>query len=243
MALDIYPAIDLKEGKAVRLFKGDMQSATIYGEALEFAKMFEDMGAKWLHIVDLDGAFAGIPQNLKYIEEILRTTHLQIQIGGGIRNEERIRLYMDLGVSRVILGSIAIKNWEFVKTMAHSYPIAVGIDAREGKVAVQGWAKESDICSSVLAVKFAGSEVQAIICTDIDRDGALSGINVSFTQDIACRSGIYTIASGGFASSNELEIFDENPYISGVIIGKAFYEGKINLKEALALFENKKVKI
>ena len=131
MALDIYPAIDLKEGKAVRLFKGDMQSATIYGEALDFAKKFEDMGAKYLHIVDLNGAFAGKPQNLKVIEQILYSTSLKVQLGGGIRNEESIRTYTQMGVSRVILGSVAMKDWNFTKRMAQVYPIAVGIDARD----------------------------------------------------------------------------------------------------------------
>lgn len=236
MALDIYPAIDLKEGKAVRLFKGEMQSAIVYGEAIDFAKKFEDMGAKYLHIVDLDGAFAGKPQNLNAIEQILQTTSLKVQLGGGIRSEETIKLYAQMGISRVILGSIAIKNWTFVKEMAQIYPIAVGIDARDGKVAAQGWAQESDVDSNELAQKFVGSAVKVIICTDINRDGVLSGINVSFTQNIAASSGIYTIASGGFAHSNELQVLSENPHIGGVIIGKAFYEGKIDLKEILDLY-------
>ena len=236
MALDIYPAIDLKEGKAVRLSKGDMQSATIYGEALDFAKKFEDMGAKYLHIVDLNGAFAGKPQNLKVIEQILYSTSLKVQLGGGIRNEESIRTYTQMGVSRVILGSVAMKDWNFTKRMAQVYPIAVGIDARDGKVATQGWAQESSMDSNELAKKFAGSAVEAIICTDINRDGALSGINVSFTENIASNSGIYTIASGGFASIDELNALSKNPHISGVIIGKAFYEGKIDIKQALRLY-------
>ena len=236
MALDIYPAIDLKDGKAVRLFKGNMQSATIYGEALDFAKKFADMGAKYLHIVDLDGAFAGKPQNLRVIENIVQNTALKVQLGGGIRNEETIRLYTQMGGSRLILGSIALTHWEFVKEMAQGYPIAVGIDARNGKVAAQGWAEESAMDSKDLAQQFAGSPVQAIICTDINRDGALSGINISFTQDVACHSGIYTIASGGFANVDELEILNKNPHISGVIIGKAFYEGKIDLKRALSIY-------
>lgn len=237
MALDIYPAIDLKEGKAVRLFKGDMQSAKVYGEALDFAKSFEDMGAKFLHIVDLDGAIAGNPQNLKYIETIIASTTLQVQVGGGIRDEERIKLYTQMG-ARVILGSIATQNWDFVKVMAESYPVAVGIDSRNGKVATQGWVEESQLDSQSLAEKFAGSAVQAIICTDINRDGALSGINIDWTESIAQSSGIYTIASGGFAGVDELHILNKSPYISGVIIGKAFYEGKINLKEVLQFFRD-----
>lgn len=237
MALDIYPAIDLKDGKAVRLFKGEMQSATIYGEALDFAKNFEDMGAKFLHIVDLDGAIAGIPKNLTYIEKIITSTTLQVQVGGGIRDEERIKLYAQMG-ARVILGSIATQNWDFVKIMAESYPVAVGIDSRNGKVATQGWLEESQIDSQSLAEKFINSAVQAIICTDINRDGALSGINIDWTENIAKTSGIYTIASGGFAGVDELHALDKNPYINGVIVGKAFYEGKINLKEALQFFRD-----
>lgn len=237
MALDIYPAIDLKEGKAVRLFKGDMQSAKVYGKALDFAKSFEDMGAKFLHIVDLDGAIAGNPQNLKYIETIIVSTTLQVQVGGGIRDEERIKLYTQMG-ARVILGSVATQNWDFVKVMAESYPVAVGIDSRNGKVATQGWVEESQLDSQSLAEKFVGSAVQAIICTDINRDGALSGINIDWTESIAQSSGIYTIASGGFAGVDELHILNKSPYISGVIIGKAFYEGKINLKEVLQFFRD-----
>ena len=237
MALDIYPAIDLKEGKAARLFKGDMQSAKVYGKALDFAKSFEDMGAKFLHIVDLDGAIAGNPQNLKYIETIIASTTLQVQVGGGIRDEERIKLYTQMG-ARVILGSVATQNWDFVKVMAESYPVAVGIDSRNGKVATQGWVEESQLDSQSLAEKFAGSAVQAIICTDINRDGALSGINIEWTESIAQSSGIYTIASGGFAGVDELHILNKSPYISGVIIGKAFYEGKINLKEVLQFFRD-----
>ena len=237
MALDIYPAIDLKEGKAVRLFKGDIQSAKVYGEALDFAKSFEDMGAKFLHIVDLDGAIAGNPQKFKYIETIIASTTLQVQVGGGIRDEERIKLYTQMG-ARVILGSVATQNWDFVKVMAKSYPVAVGIDSRNGKVATQGWVEESQLDSQSLAEKFVGSAVQAIICTDINRDGALSGINIDWTESIAQSSGIYTIASGGFAGVDELHILNKSPYISGVIIGKAFYEGKINLKEVLQFFRD-----
>ncbi|TLD96943.1 1-(5-phosphoribosyl)-5-[(5-phosphoribosylamino)methylideneamino]imidazole-4-carboxamide isomerase [Helicobacter jaachi] len=237
--LDIYPAIDLKEGKAVRLFKGDMRSATIYGEALDFAKTFEDMGAKYLHIVDLDGAFAGSPQNLATIEKIVSATTLKVQVGGGIRNEECIKLYTQMRVNRVILGSLATQNWDFTKTMATLYPIAVGIDARNGKVATQGWIQEDGIDSHTLAQKFAQSKVQAIICTDIERDGALSGINITFTEQMAKTSGIYTIASGGFASQEELHTLNQNAFISGVIVGKAFYEKKIDLKALLKSYPQK----
>ncbi|TLD81634.1 1-(5-phosphoribosyl)-5-[(5-phosphoribosylamino)methylideneamino]imidazole-4-carboxamide isomerase [Helicobacter sp. MIT 05-5293] len=238
MSLDIYPAIDLKDGKAVRLLKGEMESAIVYGDALDFAKQFEAMGAKWLHIVDLNGAFAGEPKNIKQIEQILQHTHLQIQIGGGIRDEDCIKRYTQMGVKRVILGSMAMKNPQFVKEMAQIYPIVVGIDARNGKVAAQGWAEEGQIEANQLAKMFAGSGIAAIVCTDINRDGALSGINIDFTEDIGRQSQIYTIASGGFSNTEELEILERNPYIQGVIIGKAFYENKINLKDILYNFRN-----
>lgn len=229
--IDIYPAIDLKDGKAVRLYKGDMQSAKVYGEALEFAQEIEAMGAKWLHIVDLNGAFAGEPRNIEVIKQILTHTSLKIELGGGIRTQEHIMQYQDLGVERIILGSVALQNPEFALKMAENYKIAIGIDARNGKVATQGWAKEENVEASDFAAYFKGSKVDAIICTDINRDGALSGINVAFTQSIAQASGIYTIASGGFADAKELEILSTNPYISGVIIGKAFYEHKIDLQK------------
>lgn len=231
--LDIYPAIDLKDGQAVRLFKGEMASATIYGEPLAFAQRFEQMGAKWLHIVDLNGAFKGTPQNTQSIKNILSKTKLKIQLGGGIRNEETIKQYRDLGISRVILGSVALANPDFALEMAQKYPIAIGIDSKGGRVAVEGWAKEGALSASEFAKKFKESKIEAIISTDIERDGALSGINVSYTQQIAQSSGIYTIASGGFASDEEIENLSENPHIAGLIIGKAFYEGKINLAKIL----------
>lgn len=231
--LDIYPAIDLKDGLAVRLFKGEIASAKAYGEPLEFAQKFEEMGAKWLHIVDLNGAFNGAPQNTQSIKNILSKTHLKIQLGGGIRNEESIKRYVDLGISRVILGSVALANPDFALKMAQSYPIAIGIDSRGGKVAVEGWAKEGSLQASEFAKKFKGSNIEAIISTDIERDGALSGVNVSYTQQIAQNSGIYTIASGGFASDEEIENLSANPHIAGLIIGRAFYEGKINLAKIL----------
>ncbi|PAV00755.1 1-(5-phosphoribosyl)-5-[(5-phosphoribosylamino)methylideneamino]imidazole-4-carboxamide isomerase [Helicobacter sp. TUL] len=231
MMIDIYPAIDLKDGKAVRLYKGDMQSAKVYGEALAFAQEIEAMGAKWLHIVDLNGAFAGEPRNKEVIKQILSHTSLKIELGGGIRTQENIAYYQDLGVERIILGSIALQDPEFALKMAQHYKIAIGIDARNGKVATQGWAKEEDMEASVFASYFKGSKVDAIICTDINRDGALSGINIEFTQNIAQASGIYTIASGGFSDAAELEILSANPHIRGVIIGKAFYEHKIDLQK------------
>ncbi|MDL0087786.1 1-(5-phosphoribosyl)-5-[(5-phosphoribosylamino)methylideneamino]imidazole-4-carboxamide isomerase [Campylobacter gastrosuis] len=231
--MQILPAIDLKEGFAVRLLKGEMSSAKIYSNEPEIlAKNFKDLGAKWLHIVDLDGAFAGKPVNFKVIEKIVKSTDLNVQIGGGIRDEERIKRYLDLGVKRLILGSIALKEPKFVANMAKLYPIVVGIDAKDGYVATEGWASVSNIKATELAKKFADVGVKAIICTDIGRDGTLSGVNVDFTLEIAKESGIETIASGGVKDINDIIALKNTDKIGGVIVGKAYYEGRIDLKDA-----------
>lgn len=230
--MEKYMAIDLKEGKAVRLSKGLMDSAKIYSnEPWELAKKFSDAGAKWLHIVDLDGAFAGEAVNLKTIEKIVSATNLNIQIGGGVRNEERIKSYLNSGVSRLILGSVALKNPEFVKEMAKKYRIVVGIDAKDGFVAVEGWAEVSQIKATELAKLYADAGVEAIIATDISKDGMLCGLNLEFTSNIAQASGIATIASGGLSSLADLEAASGAEGVSGVIIGKAYYEGKIALSD------------
>ena len=234
--MEIFPAIDLKEGKAVRLFKGEMSSAKIYSDApWELAKRFEDMGAKWLHVVDLDGAFAGEAVNLKTVEKIAKAANLQIQIGGGIRDEARIKSYLDSGITRVILGSVALKDPNFTKEMAQKYRVAVGIDAKEGFVAVQGWAEVSQMRATELASKFAGAGVEAVICTDISKDGTLGGVNVEFTSQIAKASGINTIASGGVKDIEDIEALMRAEDIYGVIVGKAYYEGTLDLKEAFKL--------
>ena len=234
--MEIFPAIDLKEGKAVRLFKGEMSSAKIYSDApWELAKKFEDMGAKWLHVVDLDGAFAGEAVNLKTVEKIAKAANLQIQIGGGIRDEARIKSYLDSGITRVILGSVALKDPNFTKEMAQKYRVAVGIDAKEGFVAVQGWAEVSQMRATELAHKFAGAGVEAVICTDISKDGTLSGVNVEFTSQIAKASGINTIASGGVKDISDIEALMHAGDVYGAIVGKAYYEGALDLKEAFKL--------
>lgn len=235
--MEILPAIDLKDGLAVRLSKGLMESAKIYSnKPEELAKEFEDMGASWLHIVDLDGAFAGEALNFKTIEKIISNTNLKVEVGGGIRTQDRIKDYLNLGISRCILGSIALKNPKFVKEMAALYKIAVGIDAKDGMVAVEGWAKVSDIEATKLAKEYANAGVDAIICTDISKDGMLSGVNVEFTKQIAKASGVKTIASGGVKDIDDLRLLKDSDYIHGVIIGKAYYEGKIDLKKAFKLF-------
>lgn len=232
----IFPAIDLKDGKAVRLTKGIMESAKVYSdEPFHLARAFEEMGSDWLHIVDLNGAFAGNPENLEQIKKIRASTSLKIQLGGGIRDEETIKKYMDLGINRVILGTIAVKDPEFVKQVAKKFPVAVGIDAMDGFVAVEGWAEVSKMKATDLAKAFADSGVEAIITTDISRDGTLGGVNVNFTAEIASASGVFTIASGGVKDLNDIVMLKANETIGGAIVGKAFYEGKLDLREAFKL--------
>jgi phosphoribosylformimino-5-aminoimidazole carboxamide ribotide isomerase len=231
--MTIFPAIDLKDGQAVRLTKGLMESAKIYSsEPFELAKFFESAGSEWLHVVDLNGAFAGEPKNLDQIKKIRESTGLKIQLGGGIRDEATILRYLDLGINRLILGSIAVKDPDFVKAMAKKYPIAVGIDAIDDYVAVEGWAQTSTMKATDLAKEFADAGVEAIICTDVGRDGTLSGVNVDFTLEIARASGIDTIASGGVGSLEDVLRLKASGGVYGVIIGKAYYEGKLDLKEA-----------
>ena len=237
--MDILPAIDLKDGKAVRLSKGLMESAKIYSdEPWEVAKLFEKMGSTWLHLVDLNGAFAGEPKNLKQIEKIRKHCNLKLELGGGIRDEETIRRYVDLGIERVILGSIALKNPQFVKEMCQKYRVVVGIDAIDGYVAVEGWAEKSTMKATDLAKEFANAGVEAIICTDVGRDGMLSGVNVEFTLSIAQASGIATIASGGLKDIDDIKLLQQSQKVSGVIVGKAFYEGTLDLREAFKLVAN-----
>ncbi|WP_457559944.1 1-(5-phosphoribosyl)-5-[(5-phosphoribosylamino)methylideneamino]imidazole-4-carboxamide isomerase [Caminibacter sp.] len=227
----IFPAIDLKDGKAVRLTKGLMESAKVYSnEPWELAKRFEDMGAEWLHIVDLNGAFAGEPKNIEQIEKIRKNTNLKIQLGGGIRDEETIKRYLNLGINRLILGSIAAREPQKVIELVKKYPIAVGIDAKDGKVAVDGWGKSSEVSAVELAKRFKDSDIECIIATDISKDGTLGGLNIGFILDIMNASEKPVIASGGVASEDDIRKVKENG-IYGVIIGKAFYEGRIDLKK------------
>lgn len=232
--MTIFPAIDLKDGKAVRLTKGLMESAKIYSdEPWELVKTFEEMGAEWVHLVDLNGAFAGEPKNLDQIVKIRENCNVKLELGGGIRDEATIKRYLDLGIDRVILGSIAVKDPEFVRAMAAKYPVVVGIDAIDGYVAVEGWGEVSEMKATELARAFADAGVEAIICTDVGRDGMLSGVNVDFTLDIARSSGIPTIASGGVKDESDISALRETGEIAGVIVGKAYYEGTIDLREIL----------
>jgi len=230
--MTILPAIDLKDGKAVRLSKGLMESAKIYSdEPWQVAKRFEELGSEWVHLVDLNGAFAGKPENLEQIKQIREHCNLKLELGGGIRDEETIKMYLELGVDRLILGSVAVKDPQFVKDMAAKYPIVVGIDAIDGMVAVEGWAEVSDMKATDLAKEFADAGVEAIICTDVGRDGMMTGVNVGFTKEIQEASGLETIASGGLKDMSDINALIEAE-IDGTIVGKAFYEGTLNLEDA-----------
>ncbi|PAF51685.1 1-(5-phosphoribosyl)-5-[(5-phosphoribosylamino)methylideneamino]imidazole-4-carboxamide isomerase [Helicobacter sp. 13S00401-1] len=228
--LEIFPAIDILDSKAVRLSKGEKSSAKIYGEPLEFAKFFKDCNANWVHIVDLDAAFSGTVTNLETIKSIVKETGLKVQVGGGIRDEDAIKRYIDIGVSRVILGSVALKDPSFAKKMAENYPVAIGIDAKDGKVATHGWVETSTTTALDFARSFKDSKVSAIICTDVSKDGLLSGVNIDYTKAIASNSGIFTIASGGFKDVSDIDKLALCEDIGGVIIGRAFYEGNIDLR-------------
>jgi len=232
--MTLFPAIDLKDGKAVRLSKGLMESAKIYSdEPWELVKSFEKMGAEWVHLVDLNGAFAGEPVNLEEIKKIRANCRVKLELGGGIRDEATIKRYLDLGIDRVILGSIAVKDPKFVREMAAKYPVVVGIDAIDGYVAVEGWGEVSEMKATDLAKAFAEAGVEAIICTDVGRDGMLSGVNVDFTLSIARASGVPTIASGGLRDRADIDALQATGEIEGVIVGKAYYEGTLDLEKAL----------
>ncbi|MFA5235000.1 MAG: 1-(5-phosphoribosyl)-5-[(5-phosphoribosylamino)methylideneamino]imidazole-4-carboxamide isomerase [Sulfurimonas sp.] len=235
--MTLYPAIDLKDGKAVRLTKGLMDSAKIYSdEPWMLVKKFEEMGASWVHLVDLNGAFAGEPKNLEQIIKIRENCNVKLELGGGIRDEATIKKMLSIGIDRIILGSIAVKDSKFVKEMAAKYPIAVGIDAINGFVAVEGWGELSTMRATDLAKEFANAGVEAIICTDVSKDGTLGGVNVEFTVEIAKASGISTIASGGVKDENDIEALVATNLVEGVIIGKAYYEGTLDLPKMFKQF-------
>ena len=236
----LFPAIDLKEGACVRLIKGDMNQATLYNEdPAAQARQFAQTGFKWLHLVDLDGAFEGRSVNGAAVSAIIDAIDIPIQLGGGIRSIEHIEKWLANGVARIILGTIALQNPELVKKACQLFPgrIAVGIDARGGKVAVEGWAAESQIEVVELARRFEDAEVAAIIYTDIDRDGVLAGINWQATIALANAVSIPIIASGGLASMADIERLTEPDCaaLAGAISGRALYDGRIDPSEALAL--------
>lgn len=238
--MKFYPAIDLKDGDCVRLYKGDMDAATIYGgDPAARARAFAAAGCDWLHVVDLNGAFEGRPVNGAAVEAILAAGGQNVQLGGGIRTREMIGTWLDKGVARVILGTAAVKDPDLVTGACKSFPgrIAVGIDARRGRVAVEGWAEAADITALELARKFEDAGVAAIVYTDIDRDGAMEGPNVAQTVELARAVHIPVIASGGVSSMDDLRALKDAGagLLDGVISGRALYDGAIDAAEARAL--------
>ncbi|QBX34100.1 1-(5-phosphoribosyl)-5-[(5-phosphoribosylamino)methylideneamino]imidazole-4-carboxamide isomerase [Paracoccus liaowanqingii] len=232
----LYPAIDLKDGNCVRLLRGDMQAATVFGtDPAAQARAFQDAGAEWLHLVDLNGAFEGKPVNAAAVEAILAATTIPTQLGGGIRDMATIDAWLDRGLTRVILGTVAVENPDLVRDAAEAFPgrIAVGIDARKGRVATRGWATETDIDATDLARRFQDAGVAAIIYTDIDRDGAMGGPNISATEALARAVTIPVIASGGVSSLKDLKALADTRIIAGAISGRALYDGALDLREAL----------
>lgn len=232
----LYPAIDLKDGQCVRLLRGDMEAATVFGsDPAAQARAFQDAGAQWLHLVDLNGAFAGQPVNAAAVEAILARVTVPAQLGGGIRDMATIETWLTRGLERVILGTVAVENPDLVHEAARAFPgrIAVGIDARGGRVATRGWATETDIDATDLARRFQDAGVAAIIYTDIDRDGAMGGPNVAATEALARAVSIPVIASGGVSSLEDLQALAATGVIAGAISGRALYDGAIDLKQAL----------
>ena len=236
-AMILYPAIDLKDGQCVRLLKGDMDAATVFGDdPAAQAKAFAEAGAEWLHLVDLNGAFAGHPVNADAVSAILAAVDVPVQLGGGIRDMDTIARWLDAGIARVILGTVAVEDPDLVRTAARAHPgkVAVGIDARSGKVATRGWAEETEVIAIDLARRFEDAGVAAIIYTDIDRDGAMAGPNVAATETLARAVSIPVIASGGVSRMADLAALKATGVISGAISGRALYDGAIDLAEALA---------
>jgi len=235
----LYPAIDLKDGQCVRLVRGEMSAATVFNDnPAAQARAFQDAGCRWVHLVDLNGAFAGEPVNGAPVEAILETITIPAQLGGGIRDMATIEGWLEKGLARVILGTVAVRDPDLVKTAARAFPgrIAVGIDARAGMVAVEGWAETTDITALDLAARFEDAGVAAIIYTDIDRDGAMQGPNIVATAALANAVSIPVIASGGVSSMDDLRALkDCGAPLDGVISGRALYDGRIDAAAATTL--------
>ena len=237
----LYPAIDLKDGQCVRLLHGEMDKATVFGDdPAAQAASFEAAGCEWLHLVDLNGAFAGSPVNAAAVEAILARVSVPAQLGGGIRDMATIEMWLSKGLARVILGTVAVENPALVRDAARAFPgqVAVGIDARNGRVATKGWAEETDIMVTDLAKSFEDAGVAAIIYTDILRDGAMKGPNISATEALARAVRIPVIASGGVASLSDLIALRDTGVIAGAISGRALYDGAIDLGQALGLLKS-----
>ena len=237
----LYPAIDLKDGACVRLYKGEMDQATVFNDnPAAQAKAFEDAGCEWLHLVDLNGAFAGEAMNGAAVDAILAATKVPAQLGGGIRDMAAIEGWLAKGLARVILGTVAVRDPDLVRSAAKAFPgkVAVGIDARDGMVAVEGWAETTDVTAADLARRFEDAGVAAIIYTDIDRDGAMQGPNVAATAALAHAVDIPVIASGGVSSMADLQALkDCGARLDGAISGRALYDGRIEVGAAAALLK------
>ena len=232
----LYPAIDLKDGHCVRLLRGDMSAATVFGnDPAAQAARFVAAGCEWLHLVDLNGAFAGAPVNAAAVEAILAAVHVPCQLGGGIRDLATIEMWLTKGLARVILGTVAVENPDLVRQAAKAFPgqVAVGIDARNGFVATKGWAVETNIQATDLARSFEDAGVAAIIYTDIDRDGAMQGPNIAATLALSRAITIPVIASGGVSRMADLLALRDTGTIAGAISGRALYDGAIDLAAAL----------
>jgi phosphoribosylformimino-5-aminoimidazole carboxamide ribotide isomerase len=235
-AMILYPAIDLKDGQCVRLLRGEMSAATVFGDdPAAQAMKFQVAGCEWLHLVDLNGAFAGTPVNGAAVEAILKAVKVPAQLGGGIRDMATIAMWLEKGLSRVILGTVAVENPALVREAARAFPgkVAVGIDARKGFVATKGWATETDVQATDLARSFEDVGVAAIIYTDIDRDGAMQGPNIEATEALARAVSIPVIASGGVSRMDDLIALRDTGVIAGAISGRALYDGAIDLAAAL----------
>ncbi|MDE3175966.1 MAG: 1-(5-phosphoribosyl)-5-[(5-phosphoribosylamino)methylideneamino]imidazole-4-carboxamide isomerase [Pseudomonadota bacterium] len=240
----LFPAIDLKNGECVRLVRGDMEQATVFNaDPAAQAQSFERQGFGYLHVVDLDGAFAGQPVNAGAVERILAATGMKVQLGGGVRDLRTVAGWLDKGVTRVIIGTAALKDPDFVREAARLHPgrVAVGIDAREGRVAVEGWARQSDVSALDLGRMFEDSGVAAIIYTDIARDGVMQGLNLAQTVALAEALSIPVIASGGLASIEDVKRLLEPDCrkLAGAISGRALYDGRLDPAEALALLRGR----
>ena len=233
----LFPAIDLKDGQAVRLVHGEMDRATVFNDdPAAQARTFVEAGCQWLHLVDLNGAFAGTPVNAAPVEAILKACPVPAQLGGGIRDMATIERWLGLGLARVILGTVAVENPDLVREAAKAFPgqVAVGLDARDGRVATRGWAEETDVMVTDLARSFEDAGIAAIVYTDILRDGAMQGPNIAATEALARAVDIPVIASGGVSSLADLTALRDTGVISGAISGRALYDGAIDLRAALA---------
>ncbi len=242
----LFPAIDLKNGQCVRLIHGDMARATVFSaNPAAQAREFAAQGFEYLHVVDLDGAFAGKPVNADAVRAILSGLTMKVQLGGGVRNMETVRSWLETGVSRVIVGTAAVRDPGFVREAAKRFPgqIAVGVDARDGRVAVEGWAQTSDLSALDLARRFEDAGVAAIIFTDIGRDGAMAGLNIESTIALAEAVGIPVIASGGLASIKDVRRLAEPDCarLAGAVVGRALYDGRLDPREALAVLRAREV--